>query len=90
MALAQKQQEILINLLLGDGSLEFNGYRGTRFQAKQEETKREYVYWLRNQFTNVVRTPPRQRPDTRQWCLELDIFLSLSNFGKSFYKDRKK
>lgn len=90
MALAQKQQEILTGLLLGDGSLEFNGYRGTRLQVKQEEAKKEYVHWLYDQFANVVRTPPQQRPDTRQWYFGTRYLREFEQFRKIFYKDRKK
>ncbi len=70
--------------------MEFNGYRGTRLQIKQEEAKKEYVHWLFNQFANVVRTPPQQRPDTRQWYFGTRYFLEFEQFRKLFYENRKK
>lgn len=65
--LTKWQKDILIGLVLGDGNLEFNGCRGTRLQVKQEEKKQEYVIWLYNQFSTIVKTPPQQRRDTGQW-----------------------
>ncbi len=38
--LTRVQRDILVGLLLGDGSLEFNGCRGTRLQVKQAAEKR--------------------------------------------------
>ena len=90
MVLTQKQQEILVGLMLGDGHLEFNGYRGTRLQVKQMETKKEYVDWLFNEFANIVRTPPQQRPDTKQWYFGTRYFVELEQFRKLFYENRKK
>lgn len=88
--LSQKQRDILIGLILGDGSLEFNGYRGTRLQVKQSEEKREYVFWLYSQFAHITRTPPQQRQDTRQWYFGTRFYENLENLRKIFYKDRKK
>ena len=65
--LSKQQQDVLIGLMLGDGNLEFDGYRGTRLQVKQSEARREYVEWLYSHFAFVTKTPPQQRKDTSQW-----------------------
>lgn len=82
--------DVLIGLMLGDGSLEFNGYKGTRLQVKQSEEKREYVFWLYDQFTDITKTPPQQRMDTRQWYFGTRFYENLEELRKQFYKDRKK
>lgn len=90
MALTQKQQQVLIGLLLGDGSLEFNGYRGTRLQVKQREDRGEYVNWLFEQFSDVVLTPPQQRRDTQQWYFGTRYLVEFEEFRKIFYRDGRK
>lgn len=76
--------------MLGDGHLEFNGYRGSRLQIKQSEEKREYVQWLYGHFTELVRTPPQQRLDTKQWYFGTRFFSDLESFRKLFYENRTK
>lgn len=88
--LSNVQRDILVGLMLGDGNLEFNGYRGTRLQIKQSEEKKGYVLWLYSQFADLVRTPPQQRPDTNQWYFGTRFFENLEDLRKVFYHDRKK
>lgn len=88
--LSQTQQDILVGLILGDGHLEFNGYRGTRLQVKQSEEKKEYVWWLYEHFTELVRTPPQQRQDTKQWYFGTRFFVQLEQFRNHFYERRTK
>ncbi len=88
--LSKQQMDVLVGLMLGDGNLEFNGYRGTRLQVKQSEEKKEYVFWLYNQFAHLVRTPPQQRKDTEQWYFGTRFFENLEDIRKMFYTGRKK
>ena len=88
--LSKQQLDILTGLMLGDGNLEFNGYRGTRLQIKQSEEKKEYVFWLYHQFAELVRTPPQQRPDTRQWYFGTRFFENLEDLRKVFYVEKRK
>ena len=76
--------------MLGDGNLEFDGYRGARLQVKQSEERKEYVMWLYSHFAEIVRTTPKQRPDTRQWYFGTRFFENLEEFRRIFYTDRKK
>lgn len=82
------QRDILVGLMLGDGSLEFNGYRGARLQIKQSEERKEYVFWLYSQFKDFVRTPPKQRADTKQWYFGTRFFTDLEEFRQLFYEHR--
>lgn len=88
--LTKRQRDVLIGLLLGDGNLEFNGYQGARLQIKQSEEKKGYVFWLYNQFKNLVRTPPKQRMDTRQWYFGTRFYTDFEEIRKLFYQDRQK
>ena len=76
--------------MLGDGNLEFNGYRGTRLQVKQSEERMEYVFWLYSQFAHMTKTPPQQRPDTRQWYFGTRFFENLEELRNIFYARRTK
>jgi hypothetical protein len=88
--LSKQQHDVLLGLMLGDGNLEFNGYRGTRLQVKQSEEKREYVLWLYEHFAHLTRTPPQQRQDTSQWYFGTRFYENLEDIRKIFYKNRKK
>lgn len=90
MALTKRQKDILVGLLLGDGSLEFNGYRGTRLQIKQSFVKREYVERLFGEFENIVRTSPQERLDTHQWYFGTRYLSELTSFRETFYRDGRK
>ena len=89
-ALSTEQLNILTGLMLGDGNLEFNGYRGARLQVKQSEKTREYVFWLHSQFADITRTPPQQRLDTKQWYFGTRFFENLEEIRRTFYNDHKK
>ena len=88
--LSQVQRDILVGLMLGDGHLEFNGYRGARLQVKQAEERQEYVFWLFSQFVDFVKTPPQQRRDTDQWYFGTRFFENLEEFRRLFYVNHRK
>jgi len=88
--LTQKQRDILIGLLLGDGNLEFNKFKGARLQIKQAECKEEYVLWLYEQFKDIVSTPPKQRQDTKQWYFGTKHYEDLEEIRQMFYREKKK
>ena len=87
---AEAKGYILVGLLLGDGSLEFNGYRGTRLQIKQSAKKREYVEWLFDEFAEIVRTPPQERTDTKQWYFGTRYLAELTELRRIFYHNNRK
>lgn len=89
-AISSQQRNILVGLMLGDGNLEFNGYRGTRLQVKQSEERKEYVLWLYSQFAHMTRTPPQQRSDTKQWYFGTRFFENLEELRNIFYVNRTK
>ena len=88
--LSKQQQDVLVGLMLGDGSLEYNGYRGTRLQVKQAEARREYVEWLYSYFAPMTRTPPQRRNDTNQWYFGTRFTAEFERIRKIFYENRTK
>lgn len=88
--LTQPQSDILLGLLLGDGSLEFDGHRSTRLQVKQSANKKEYVMWLYSWFMEFVRTPPQQRKDTQQWYFATRSLPEFTTIHSMFYHQRRK
>jgi hypothetical protein len=88
--LSKQQKDILMGLMLGDGHLEFNGYRGTRLQVKQSKEREEYVLWLYEHFKQFVKTSPQQRKDTQQWYFGTRFYEDFEEIRKNFYRDRIK
>jgi len=88
--LSQKQKDIIVGTLLGDGSLEHDKFKASRLQIKQSENKKEYVVWLYENLANLVRTPPKKRPDTNQWYFSTRSLRSLEEFRKLFYENKRK
>ncbi len=50
----------------------------------------EYVFWLYSQFAHMTKTPPQQRPDTRQWYFGTRFFENLEELRNIFYARRTK
>lgn len=90
MSLSQEQKDIVVGLLLGDGSLEFDGFKSSRLQIKQCERKREYVFWLYDHLSDHVKTAPKQRMDYRQWYFSTKSTGELEVYRQIFYKNRRK
>ena len=88
--LTKQQLDVLCGLMLGDGSLEFDGYKGTRLQVKQSSERSEYVFWIYEKFKKYVKTPPKQRPDTNQWYFGTRFYSDFEEIRKNFYRNRIK
>lgn len=88
--LKQKQREIIIGNILGDGSLEFGGFHGTRLQIKQKEKQKEYVFWLYKHLKNLCQSCPKQRKDNRQWYFSTRFLVELTELHQIFYRNKKK
>ena len=85
MSLTERQKEIVVGTLLGDGYLEHDGFKASRLQIKQSERKKDYVFWLYNEFQNLVKTPPKQRKDNGQWYFSTRSLVELDFFRNLFY-----
>lgn len=87
---SNRQREVIIGNILGDGSLEFNGSIGTRLQIKQCSKYKDYVFWLYGEMKNLCNSQPKQRKDNAQWYFSTRALRELTSFHKIFYKNRRK
>ena len=90
MNLTERQKEILVGTLLGDGYLEHDGFKASRLQIKQSNRKKDYVFWLYKELENLVKTPPKQRKDNQQWYFSTRSLIELDFFRNLFYESGKK
>ena len=56
--LSERQQQILVGTILGDGHLEQNG-KGVRLRVDHGMTQQDYVLWKFEVFRNLVPSAPR-------------------------------
>lgn len=91
LKLTPRQREILVGLLLGDGSLERTGRATFRLEVEQSATRKPYVMHLYREFERWVLTPPRNRvPKTNagvegNWTFQTVSHPSLRFYGTQFY-----
>ena len=88
--ITERQKEIIVGTLLGDGYLEHDGFKASRLQIKQCDRKKDYVFWLYKELENLVRTPPKQRKDNQQWYFSTRSLLELDFFRNLFYRSGQK
>jgi len=88
--LSQRQKEIIIGSILGDGYLEFNGYVGTRLQIKQSVRYKEYVMWLYKELFSLCKSSPKRKKDTGQWYFSTRHLKELTDIRNKFYEGKKK
>lgn len=94
-----EQREIIVGLMLGDGSLETqNQGRTYRLKVEQSIAHKEYVNWLFNLLENLTQTSPQakgkfdsrlNRQSQNYWFSTLSL-ASLRYYGQLFYPKSKK
>jgi len=89
MDISQKQKDIIIGSLLGDGHLDTVG-KITRLQLKQSAEKKEYIFWLYKELQNLCRSEPKQRKDNNQWYVNTRYRTELTSLRILFYRGRTK
>ena len=97
LKLTNKQREVLVGLILGDGHLETqNDGRTYRLKIEQSETHIAYVQHLYEFFAEWVPTPPqakvvRSRGHVSQnWWFSTLGHAALRFYAHQFYKDQRK
>jgi len=88
--LSKLQQEIIIGNILGDGCVEFDGFRGSRLQIKQAEKYEDYVFWLYRELKDLCKSTPKRKRDTNQWYFSTRHLDKLTELYKLFYPNGKK
>lgn len=95
--LIDRQREIIVGLLLGDGHLETQN-KGRTFRLKVEHSirQKDYVDWLYKQLSNMVLTKPQLKLQTvagkeheKYWFSTISTG-ALRFYAGQFYADRKK
>ncbi len=94
--LSFRQKAILIGKILGDGCLEKNGPH-VRLKIEQGESQKQYVFWLFEQFKNLVAKPPyslfhkgRGGKSTKRWRFSTRTLTVFDEYFFRFYVNRKK
>lgn len=97
IGLTKRQREILAGLLLGDGCLELNG-KHVRLKIDHSEKQKEYVFWLFNEFFNLVNSKPyflraldkRSGKVSNHWRFSTKSVEVFDSWWKKFYVNGKK
>ena len=84
MNLTQKQQDIIVGTLLGDGYLSSNT-KNSHLELKQSDEKKEYVFWLQKGLKNLCTATPKQRRDNNQWYVNTRSSPDLTHLRSWFY-----
>ena len=86
MDITQRQQDIIVGNILGDGYLDPKG-EITRLCLKQSQEKREYIFWLYQELQNICKSPPKQRKDNKQWYVNTRYSHEFTHLRMLFYQD---
>ena len=94
--LTQRQKQILVGTLLGDGHLELNG-RYTRLRVDHYERHKEYVFWMAREFEPfslnpraIVEKDKRNGKIYKRWHFSTRSLPIFSIFQDLFYKGKRK
>lgn len=94
--LTQRQKEILVGTLLGDGHLEQNG-KYVRLRIEHSYKHKEYIFWLAREFRPFSLQPraifakdKRNGKTYRKWHFSTRSLPIFSKFRDIFYKNRRK
>lgn len=97
MQLSNRQKEILIGMILGDGHLEKNG-NNVRLRVDHEKGQENYLRWKYLEFKNLVSGNPRliQQIDKRtkklykRWHFSTYSLSVFNEYREIFYREKRK
>lgn len=97
LRLTDRQREIIVGKVLGDGHLE-TANKGRTYKLKIEHSvaQKEYVDWLYQEFKEWVRTAPQIKRQKRDEKVNIKYWFntfshgSLRFYAQQFYRNRKK
>ena len=96
--LSQYQKEILLGLILGDGTLEKNG-KNVRLRVEHGIKQKDYLWWKYEKLKEFTKSPPRMvkvrdkrtGKENIKWHFSTVCLPELNEYREKFYKkDRKK
>ena len=97
LKLTQRQREIIVGKLLGDGHLEsMNNGRTYRLKVEHSLKQKEYVDWFYQEFKEWILSKPKKKEQVvngkvyyKYWVNTLSSG-SFRFYAQQFYKDKKK
>lgn len=89
MEITQRQQNIIVGAILGDGHIDPKG-NVARLQLKQSKEKKEYIFWLFKELQNLCKSAPKQRKDNQQWYVNTRYSTELMKLRQHFYPKKQK
>ncbi|OGJ43252.1 MAG: hypothetical protein A3B94_01225 [Candidatus Jacksonbacteria bacterium RIFCSPHIGHO2_02_FULL_43_10] len=91
LTLTDRQKDILVGSLLGDGCLLPNAWqKHYRFQVEQSDKHKEYVFWLYREFKAWVLQPPRYIESSGSWRFRTISHPELTAVYRRFYQNGAK
>ncbi len=97
LSLSDRQKEILVGAILGDGHLEKLYTPGlSRLKIEHSYKQKEYVDWFYKEFKNWIRTEPKQKVKKVWGKIHKNYGFAtyghrlLGNFQRDFYRAKKK
>ena len=96
--LTNRQKEILIGMLLGDGCLEKNG-KNVRLRIEHGLKQKSYLFWKYNELRNLVTNKPRLVAGTidnrtgkhyKRWHISTFSLPALNGYWYKFYRHKQK
>ena len=96
ISLTDRQRQIIVGLMLGDGHLESRNNRTYRLKVEHSIGQKEYTDWLYAELRDLVITEPQVKDQIvngkkyqKYWFNTLSCG-SLRFYGQLFYQDKKK
>lgn len=91
LCLSERQREILIGTILGDGCLAENVWKKNyRLRIEQGDMHKEYVFWLYDIFRNLTVSLPKFNKERKSWRFYTISHPEITKLRKIFYKNRRK
>lgn len=97
LKLTQRQRQIIIGKMLGDGHLETqNNGKTYRLKVEHSIKQKEYVDWFYQEFKEWILTKPQKKRKIRNGKLSYNYWVNTLTSGSfrfyahQFYKDKKK
>lgn len=98
MGLTNRQEQIIIGSILGDGHLELNG-RNVRLRVDHSQRQKEYLFWKYRELRDICPSEPRivkilphykTKKVYERWHFSTFSSADLNRFRETFYISRRK
>ena len=92
LTLTDRQYNLVIGTILGDGCLLKPHNWGTnyRLQIEHSNKQKNYVFWKYSELSNWIISPPKFYPKTNSWRFRTISHPIFTELAREFYPDGKK